>query len=390
MLSADQRARILEVFAATGNKAETARLTGHHRQTVIDVCQDEGVGEPAKADVATLAEKALVWLRKPGGVTTATLAEQLGVSARVVGAVLGDLSDSGRMIRSVGDWHTLERGAEPSSVGGHGLEVVSDADGTYTFGAMGDTHLGSKYERLDALNGMYDTFANEGVSRVFHCGNWIDGEARFNRFDLVAHGIGGQLAYLAEHYPRRRGITTHAIAGDDHEGWYAQREGLDIGRCAEQAMRDAGRDDWHNLGYMEATVKLRHAQTGATATMAIVHPGGGSAYALSYTVQKIVESYAGGEKPAVLLLGHYHKLEFVNVRNVWCYQCGCTQDQTPFMRKKRLEAHIGGHVVRLRQDPQTGAIYRASADTLRYFVRSYANNRWSHSGPVEHAEIGLG
>jgi predicted phosphodiesterase len=389
MLSADQRARILEVFAATGNKAETARITGHHRQTVIDVCQADGMAE-AKAEPNEMADRALALLRKPGGVTTAELAERLAVSANVARAVVADLAEGGRMIRSVGDWHTLERGAEPASVAGHSYEFVSEPDGTYTFGAMGDTHLGSKYERLDALNGMYDTFAEEGVSRVFHCGNWIDGEARFNRFDLIAHGMGGQCEYLAEHYPRRPGITTYAIAGDDHEGWYAQREGVDIGRYAEMAFRDAGRLDWVNMGYMEATVKLRHAQTGATATMAIVHPGGGSAYALSYTVQKIVESYAGGEKPAVLLLGHYHKLEFVNVRNVWCYQCGCTQDQTPFMRKKRLEAHIGGHVVRLRQDPQTGAIYRASADTLRYFVRSYANNRWSHSGPVEHAEIGLG
>ena len=219
---------------------------------------------------------------------------------------------------------------------------TTEPDGTFTFGACGDQHLCSKYERLDVNEALYDSYAAAGCRVVLNTGNWIDGEARFNVHDLHTRGFAAQLRYLAHAYPRRSGIMTYAVTGDDHEGWYAQREGIDVGSAAERAFRDAGRLDWVNLGYMEAPVLLKHAASGRAAVISVVHPGGGSSYALSYAIQKIIESLDGGEKPAVGLYGHYHKLWSGNIRNVWCIQTGCGQDQTPFMRKKKLEAHVGG------------------------------------------------
>lgn len=281
-----------------------------------------------------------------------------------------------------GTW-VLEKDVQPAFIGGPVFEYVSRPDNTFHFGATSDNHLGSKYERLDVLNSLYDTFAKEGVDRVFNAGNWVDGEARFNKFDLHTHGMDNQLAYLAAEYPQRKGLVTYAVAGDDHEGWYGQREGVDIGKYAEHVMRQAGREDWVNLGYMEAHVKLVNANTGAFSMLAVVHPGGGSAYALSYSIQKIIESLDGGEKPAVGLYGHYHKLWAGNIRNVWCLQTGCTEDQTPFMRKKKLEAHVGGALVKLTQDPETGAIVRFQPEMMRFFNRGFYNHRWSHgSMPV--------
>ena len=134
---------------------------------------------------------------------------------------------------------------------------------------------------------------------------------------------------------------------------------------------------------MEAFVPLRHAVTGAVSRYHVMHPGGGTAYATSYTVQKIVEGYEGGEKPAVLQAGHYHKLEFINIRNVWVLQAGCTQDQTVFARKKKITFSIGGGILYLRQNPETGAIEEAMPYTKHYFNKGYyQNNRWSLSGPV--------
>lgn len=270
----------------------------------------------------------------------------------------------------------------PSFIAGDLPVYVSRPDNTFLFGATSDNHLGSKYERLDVLNDLYDRFAARGVDRVFNAGNWIDGDARFNVHDLHTRGMHAQCRYLAQEYPRRGGLTTYAVAGDDHEGWYAQREGVDIGGYAEHVMRAVGRTDWVDLGYMEAHVRLVNANSGAESILAVVHPGGGSAYALSYTIQKIIESLDGGEKPAVGLYGHYHKLWAGNVRNVWCLQTGCTEDQTPFMRKKKLEAHVGGAIVELEQDPHTGAIIGFTPKLIRYFNRGYYNRRWSHAGPV--------
>jgi hypothetical protein len=296
---------------------------------------------------------------------------------------LDGLKATGHNVMQIGDRWSIEKTMEPAfAAGGTTFEYVSRPDNSFKFGVTSDNHCGSKYERLDVLNDLYDEFAKEGVDRAFNAGNWVDGECRFNKHELLVHGMDGQLRHLAKVFPQRPGITTYAVAGDDHEGWWAQREGIDIGRRAEQTMREEGREDWVNLGYMEAHVRLVNANTGKSSIMAVVHPGGGSAYALSYSIQKIIESLDGGEKPAVGLYGHYHKLWAGNIRNVWCLQCGTTKDQDSFMRKKKIEAHVGGAIVTLRQDPRTGAITGFVPDIRRYFNKGYYDGRWSHAGDV--------
>jgi hypothetical protein len=281
-----------------------------------------------------------------------------------------------------GDKWSVEKTAAPAFVSGYDHEFVSGNDNTFRFGVMADSHLGSKYERLDALNDSYDRFAKAGITRVYHCGNWIEGEAPFNRTDLAVHGMDAQLEYLARNYPQRPGVTTYAVTGDDHEGWYAQKSGVDIGKRAEQTMREHGRADWVNLGFMESHVKLVNANSGKDAVLAVVHPGGGSSYAESYVVQKIIESLDGGEKPACALYGHYHKCLSGNYRNVWWVLVPSTKDQDTFMRKRRIRSVVGGGIIELEQDPATGAIIGMTPKLWQYFNRGYYNGRWSHAGPV--------
>ena len=260
--------------------------------------------------------------------------------------------------------------------------LVSRPDNTFTFLACGDLHAGSKYCRWDVREDLFKRAEERGAQAAYDTGNWIDGTATFNRYDLEASGMSAQCRLLAKMHPKTK-LPIYAVTGDDHEGWYAQREGMDVGRYCEVTMRDAGHD-WHDLGYMEAHVQLVNANSGKMQILAVVHPGGGSAYALSYRPQKIIESLEGGEKPGCILLGHYHKLEAGTARNVWYIQTGCAQDQTPFMRKKSVEAHVGGAIVTLEQDPRTGAIIGCIPELLRYFNRAYSSvsGRWSHHGDV--------
>ena len=80
--------------------------------------------------------------------------------------------------------------------------------------------------------------------------------------------------------------------------------------------------------------------------MRLFHPSGGTAYALSYRPQKVVESYSGGRKPNILIMGHYHKSEYIPcLRNVMVIQAGTTCGQTPFMRRKSIAAHMGFWIV---------------------------------------------
>lgn len=319
--------------------------------------------------------------------TLPELARATMADAEAVISALSQLRDEGCNILHRGEIYEIAKLQQASYVDGPALEIISRPDNTYLFGACGDQHIGSKYFREDVVRDVYDRYARAGVQAAFNTGNWIDGEARFNKHDLAVHGMAAQLDALSELYPRGEGFDTYAVAGRDHEGWYEQREGINIGQYAESVMRSKGREDWHHIGFMESHVILRNANTGKTATLAVVHPGGGSAYALSYSIQKIVESLEGGEKPHAALYGHYHKLWSGNIRNIWCLQTGCAQDQTPFMRQHRLEAHVGAYLAGFEQDPNTGALIGCTATCYRYFNRSYygeaANNRWSGSAPVK-------
>lgn len=340
--------------------------------------------DPAPAMVASPADKVRARLLRSGA-SLGELKSLTGLGECAVRGVLDDLKAEGFNLHRFGDAWSIEKTPPlPAGPGDHDdmPTLLSRLDNTFCFGASGDQHLCSRYERLDVLNDLYDRFANAGAQAVYNTGNWIDGEARFNRHELKVHGMEAQCRYLARNFPKRSGLVTYAVAGDDHEGWYAQREGVDIGRFAERIMREEGRDDWVNLGFMEAHVRLVNANSGKSSILSVVHPGGGSAYALSYSIQKIIEGLDGGEKPAVGLYGHYHKLWAGNIRNVWAIQTGTTKDQDAFMRKKKIDAHVGGVLVGLEQDPATGAIIACTPQLIRYFNKGYYAGRWSYSDEV--------
>lgn len=330
--------------------------------------------QPVKVSVKDdLPQKIAAHIRKTGASTLEALSDTFDCGVSKIKQAIIEANDKGYLVSIDNDVVAF---GHPSEKKAHTLSVSEMSVNTYRFGAVGDNHLGSKYERLDVLNALYDLFAEEGITTVFNTGNYIDGEARFNVHEIHTHGMGKQIEYFLKEYPKREGIKTHFIAGDDHEGWYVQREGLDVGKITEMMAREAGRDDLVYLGYMEADVILP-AQNGTGRTVIrVLHPGGGSSYAVSYTVQKIIESYQGGEKPDVLLVGHYHKAEYLFNRGVHAVQTGTTCDQSPFMRKKRLAAHLGGWIIEFSTD-HNGAITRFKQEFVPFYDNGYYQ-KWHH------------
>lgn len=311
--------------------------------------------------------------------TLGDLASKLGVTRGQALDAIDMLRAQGGNVHLLGDRYALER--TPGPVGHQEDRHVlrTDENGYIKLGCISDTHYGSKYARHDVAEALYDRFEEEGIQTVLHGGNWIDGEARFNKFELDVHGMGNQLRHFIEQYPRRPGITTKYIAGDDHEGWYAQKDAIDIGRLLEQEARDHGRTDLEYLGYVEAFLPVEHP-SGARSMILLQHPGGGTAYATSYQAQKVIESLEGGEKPAVVCFGHWHKLFAFNVRNVWAIGIGCTKDQDAFGRKNKLDYHVGGVILELWLD-ENGAVVRCRPEMLRWFDRGYHNDKFNPGGP---------
>jgi predicted phosphodiesterase len=238
----------------------------------------------------------------------------------------------------------------------------------YQFGLVTDTHLVNKHARLDAAEAAYDEFKRLGIKDVYHAGNIIDGEHRFNKYEISVWGSHNQCQYVADNYPQRSGIRTMFITGDCHEGWYQGREGIDIGWYIQNVCEKSGRKDMIHLGHLERDIEI--SQPFGKTRMRIMHPGGGSAYALSYASQKMVESFQGGDKPHILILGHYHKFDVNYAREVVTIQAGCLQDQTSFMRKKKLSAHVGFCVCRINSRVD-GTIGRCNVDWYPMYDRKY-------------------
>ena len=243
----------------------------------------------------------------------------------------------------------------------------------FCIGAVADTHIGSKYERNDVLEALYDKFAEAGVENVYHGGNWIDGEARFNKYDIYVHGVEAQVNNFIEKYPQREGIKTFIISGDDHEGWYVQREHVNIGKYMESKAREAGRDDLIDLGYIERDIEFKTEK--GSSILRVIHAGGGSSYAISYTSQKYVESLQGGEKPAIVIAGHYHKFDYSYPREVHVIQPGCTEDQTPFMRKRKLQAMIGGCIIWIKQN-ELGVFTSVKVEWIPFYDKKFYQYKW--------------
>ena len=306
-------------------------------------------------------------------VTIEELTDHLDCGVSTVKKLLGELQDLGHNIHAIHNGVNLSKMIPPPMP--KFIDVTKLKGRVVRFGATGDNHLGSRYCRLDVINALFDIWKREGVETVYQCGNMIDGEARFNQFDLVAHGVEGQVDYFVENWPKRNGVKTEFVTGDDHEGWYVQRDGIDIGRVIESRAKETGRDDLKYLGHMEADIIFKGSKRNTI--LKVIHAGGGSAYATSYTAQKIVESYQGGEKPNVLLIGHFHKAEYGYPREVHCVQVGCTEDQTPFMRKKRIAAHVGGFICEMEISPE-GHLLRFKSEFFPFYDKKFYDRAWRY------------
>lgn len=247
----------------------------------------------------------------------------------------------------------------------------------FRFLLTADNHLCNKHERLDVLNALFDIADGEGITNCYQLGNMIDGDHHFNKHEVICRGLDAQSTYLAEHWPKKKGMTTHFITGDDHEGWYINREGIDVGFYIERKFEENGRKDFKYLGHVEADVLLPGRKR--RAIMRLIHAGGGTAYATSYTTQKIVESYQGGEKPRILGVGHYHKANFDYSREVYTFQGGCTCDQTTFMRKKRIPAHVGGWIIELTISDD-GDVIRTKGEWIPFYDKGTYDKAWKARG----------
>jgi UDP-2,3-diacylglucosamine pyrophosphatase LpxH len=229
-------------------------------------------------------------------------------------------------------------------------------DGTEVirFAIMGDTQFGSKYAQITYLHDFYDLCKKEGIKDVYHTGDLTDGLKMRpgHEYELYEVSADEMRDDVVANYPKRDGITTHFITGN-HDASIYKHIGYDIGQAIANA-----RPDMNYLGRDCAVINLT-----PKCTLELRHPWDGTAYAISYKIQKMIEAMESDSKPNILAVGHYHKCEYIFYRNVHALQTGCFQGQTPFTRGKGISVHMGGWIVTIHVD-ENGYIQRFSPEFI--------------------------
>lgn len=210
-------------------------------------------------------------------------------------------------------------------------------NGLLHFGVVSDTHLGSKFERLDALEVMYDRFQQAGIKTVFHVGDVTDGSRVYKgqEFEQNVLGQEAQIAYTIKNYPKRDGIQTIAIAGNHDLKMYEQSGADPMVQIAR------ARKDITYIGQYSARVKM-----GDRVVMDMLHPMGNQCYAVSYKAQRAINAMSPEDIPNMLVFGHYHNSLYLNYRGVHFLQVPCFKDQSlQFEKRLGLTSNIGGWIV---------------------------------------------
>jgi predicted phosphodiesterase len=225
------------------------------------------------------------------------------------------------------------------------------------FGLCSDTHIGSKFADYAALNDLYKRFEIAEVQAIYHAGDLTEGYERRkgHTYECDLHGFDAQVQGVVDRYPQIKGVTTYFITGD-HDGWHRDAGGASVGPAVTKARRDMV-----FLGDCSATIEFT-----PNCRIMLSHPAKGTAYAISYQVQKQIEALSGGTKPQLLAVGHYHKAEYFFYRNIHAFQTGCLQRQTGWMRRMGLSAHMGGWIVEIWLNCD-GAIDRLRQELIPYY-----------------------
>lgn len=200
---------------------------------------------------------------------------------------------------------------------------------------------------------------------VLHTGDVLDGWKvyRGQEFELRPDGKSWpeQRDIFAREVPQIPSMTTIFITGN-HDASFKNLVGMNVGDELQRA-----RDDWKFIGQDVGDVELQ-TKSGLKYRVRLLHPGGGTAYAVSYNAQKIIESMPGGQKPSLICIGHYHKgLYMPQYRNVSCLLTGCFQAQTPFMARQSIAAHVGGWIVTVHLTDPKKLTTRMSAEFISFF-----------------------
>lgn len=209
-------------------------------------------------------------------------------------------------------------------------------------GLISDTHLCSDAERLDLVEKAYDRFAEDGIKTVIHAGDICDGWEVYRGHVQHVKVAGGQnqAKYVIDNYPSRKGIKTYFISGN-HDNKSFEKMGTDQSSLIVSGFEHnnrivQGRKDLVYLGQYSRTLMFPNE-----ITTQVLHPHGGSAYAVSYPQQKRSREMRSDTRPHLQLSGHFHTFNWIVQDFTHFVALPAFQDETEFFIRLGFGRQMG-------------------------------------------------
>lgn len=266
---------------------------------------------PDAARFARLLEAA-----KRGPVPFADLCDRLDMAPGKARALVEEAQAAGLAIHTEHDavsFRLPEPAEEIRDVG-----IAPTTGERHRVAVVSDLHFGSKY----CLRQQYREFVHyayeSGVRHVLCPGDVLDGCYKHGRYELSHVGIEAQTGDFLDTHPRLPGMTFHGIGGN-HDDTFSDAIGMDAGAYVQNLAEASGRTDVRFYGRRGARLRVLGA------VVELWHPRSSGGYALSYQLQNHVRDYAVGQKPDILLAGHWHTWVYFETRGVHALACGTFQ-----------------------------------------------------------------
>lgn len=199
----------------------------------------------------------------------------------------------------------------------------------FSFLAIADTHLASKFDRTDILNYIYWKAERLGIKMVFHAGDFTDGKSNRaeHMYELKELSLEGQVQYCVENYPHYSGVT-YVISGN-HDDWWYKAAGTDI--IKQIALQ---RKDLIYLGPDVGQVKIGEV------VIRMFHGNGNVSSNKFGKMVKYLEQIPQSERPDIFLTGHIHEAFYILKDGTHCFQVGSLENLTPFGRSLGITGEL--------------------------------------------------
>lgn len=226
---------------------------------------------------------------------------------------------------------------------------------------ISDLHFGSKWCGRAQLRDFLSYARDRGITHVLNPGDTLDGVYKHSRWEQSHQGFDAQAEDALDLFRDYPELTFHAIDGN-HDDTLSESCGMQAGLALVERARSHGVENLRYYGTRSALLRVYGA------IVHLWHPRGSGAYALSYKLQKKVESYAPGQKPDILLTGHYHQSCAIEERGVHAFLCPTFQlPGGSFSNSLTGSPAIGGRILgwQLTED---GTLRRFTHERVAYYA----------------------